>query len=126
MNIEQLNYFSKEIIDACFKVHKELGPGLLESVYDICLAKELSLKAMNYQRQVMLPVVYKGEELSLDFRIDFIIENEIIVELKAMECILPVHEAQLLTYLKLSQKRLGLLINFNVPLLKNGIKRMIL
>ena len=98
---------------------------MLESVYEICLVKELILTGCKVERQVYLPVVYKSEELKLDFRIDLLVENEIVVELKAIDGILPVHQAQLLTYLKLSGKKLGLLINFNVPLIKDGIKRMI-
>jgi len=125
MRIEELNIISGKIVDCAFKVHTELGPGLLESVYEICLVKELILTGCKVERQVYLPVVYKSEELKLDFRIDLLVENEIVVELKAIDGILPVHQAQLLTYLKLSGKKLGLLINFNVPLIKDGIKRMI-
>lgn len=126
MNIDQLNIITGKIVDCAIRVHKELGPGLLESVYEICLVKELIAIGLRVERQVYLPVTYKGEELKLDFRIDLLAENEIVIELKAIEGILPVHEAQLLTYLKLSGKKIGLLINFNVPLMKNGIKRMIL
>lgn len=126
MKIEELNIISGKIVDCAFKVHSELGPGLLESVYEICLMKELYSVGCSVERQVYLPVIYKGEELKLDFRIDLLVQNEIVVELKAIDGILPVHQAQLLTYLKLSGKRLGLLINFNVPLIKDGIKRMIL
>lgn len=126
MKIEELNIVTGQIIDCSYQVHKELGPGLLESVYEVCLAKELISKGLFIERQVMLPVVYKGEKLNLDFRIDILVEKEVLIELKAIEGILPVHEAQILTYLKLSGKKIGLLINFNVPLIKNGIKRMIL
>ena len=126
MRIEELNVITGQIIDCSYQVHKELGPGLLESVYEVCLAKELITRGLYIERQVMLPVVYKGEKLNLDFRIDILVAKEIVVELKAIDGILPVHEAQLLTYLKLSGKKIGLLINFNVPLIKNGIKRMIL
>ena len=126
MIIDQLNITTGKIVDCSIRVHKELGPGLLESVYEICLIKELIAVGLKVERQVYLPVIYRGEELDLDFRIDLLVENEIVIELKAIEGILPVHEAQLLTYLKLSQKKIGLLINFNVPLMKNGIKRMIL
>ncbi len=125
MNREQLNKFSKFILDSSIEVHRNLGPGLLESVYEVCLCKELSLRDINLQRQVSLPVEYKNEKLDADFRIDVLVENEIIIELKAVEFLLPVHEAQLLTYLKLADKRLGFLINFNVPKLVDGFKRMV-
>src|SRR5262249_9771458 len=123
--IEDLNKITGTILDCSIEVHKQLGPGLLESVYEICLVKELISRGLRVQRQVLLPVVYKNESLDLDFRIDILVENEVIVELKAVEGLLPVHEAQLLTYLKLADKRVGLLINFNEALLKNGFKRMI-
>jgi GxxExxY protein len=106
-------------------VHRNLGPGLLESVYEVCLCKELNLRDINLQRQISLPVEYKNEKLDVDFRIDVLVENEIIIELKAVEFLLPVHEAQLLTYLKLADKRLGFLINFNVPKLVDGFKRRV-
>jgi GxxExxY protein len=122
---EYLNKLSGIILDCSIEVHRNLGPGLLESVYEICLCKELSLKGIKYERQVLLPVNYKGEKLDADFRIDILVENEIIVELKSVEQMIPVYEAQLLTYLKLANKKLGLLINFNVPKLKDGFKRML-
>lgn len=125
MTREELNHLSGEIIDACFSVHSELGPGLLESVYEICLAKELLSRGIHFERQVALPVLYKGEQLDAGFRIDFLVGGQIVVELKAVEQLLAVHEAQLLTYLKLANKRLGLLINFNVPVIRKGIKRMV-
>ena len=125
MELQELNTISAKIIDAAIEVHKELEPGLLESVYEICLAKEIIKRGSFVQRQVCLPVVYKGEALGLDFRIDLFVQNEIIVEIKSSEGINPVFEAQLLTYLKLANKRLGLLLNFNEALLKNGIKRML-
>ncbi len=125
LSIDELNSISSQIIGCAIEVHKELGPGLLESVYEVCLAKELRSRNLDVQRQVFLPVVYKGESLNLDFRIDLLVNDEVVVELKAMEEILPVHEAQLLTYLKLSDKRLGLIINFNQATLKEGIKRML-
>jgi GxxExxY protein len=106
-------------------VHRNLGPGLLESVYEVCLCKELNLRDINLQRQISLPVEYKNEKLDADFRIDVLVENEIIIELKAVEFLLPVHEAQLLTYLKLADRRLGFLINFNVPKLVDGFKRRV-
>lgn len=119
------NELSREIIEACIEVHKELGPGLLESVYEICLISVLQKKKLKVQSQVSLPVVFKGEKLKKEFIIDLLIEDKIIVELKSLEVILPVHEAQLVSYLMLADKKLGLLINFNVPLLVKGIKRKI-
>jgi GxxExxY protein len=124
-NEYSLNSISGAIVDCSIRVHRELGPGLLESVYEVCLMKELISEGLTVRRQVALPVFYKGENIGLDFKIDLLVEDEVIVELKTVDSILPVHEAQLLTYLKLSEKRLGLLINFNVKLLKDGIKRMI-
>jgi GxxExxY protein len=120
-----LNTITAKILDACIEVHKNLGPGLLESVYEYCLHKELESRGIKVKQQVYLPVVYKGEEIELNFRIDLLVEDEIVIELKSVETILPIHEAQILTYLKLADKKLGLLINFNVPLLKNGFKRFI-
>jgi GxxExxY protein len=116
----------KEIVDAAYKVHKELGPGLLESVYEACLTHELTKRGLKVDTQIELPVHYETVRLDIGFRLDLLVENEIIVELKAVETMIPLFEAQLLTYLKLTGKRLGLLINFNVPLIKNGIKRLIL
>lgn len=98
---------------------------MLESVYEVCLAKELLLRNIKFDRQVVLPVLYKNELLKLDFRIDILVEHEIIIELKAVESLLPVHEAQLITYMKLANKRLGLLINFNQASLREGIKRRV-
>lgn len=119
------NILSGKILDACIEVHKQLGPGLLESVYEICLCKELLNHNIHFQRQVYLPVMYKNEQLDADFRIDILVEDEILIELKAVEILLPVHHAQILTYLKLYNKRLGLLINFNTPKLVDGFKRII-
>ena len=122
---EEYNQLTSKIIECCIEVHKELGPGLMESVYEICCVKELRKAGLNVQRQVALPVTYKGEQLTKDFFIDLLIEDVIILELKSVEALLPIHEAQLVTYLKLADKKLGLLINFNVILLKQGIKRKI-
>jgi GxxExxY protein len=116
---------SGEIISAAIAVHKELGPGLLESVYEHCLMEELKSMGINAKNQVPLPLLYKGTKLAKAFYIDILVEDLIIIELKAVETILPVHEVQLVTYLKLAKKKLGLLINFYVPVLKNGIKRKI-
>jgi len=119
------NCLSEKIIQSCIEVHKELGPGLMESVYEICLLSVLKKKNIFVENQVNLPVFFKGENLNKIFIIDLLVENKIILELKSVETILPVHEAQLVTYLKLSDKKLGLLINFNVALLKDGIRRRI-
>jgi GxxExxY protein len=119
------NILSGKILDACIEVHKELGPGLLESVYEVCLCKELMNRNIHFQRQVYLPVTYKNEELETNFRIDVLVEEEIIIELKAIDILLPVHHAQILTYLKLHNKRLGILVNFNTPKLIDGFKRII-
>jgi len=125
MNRERLNYLGGEILDASIHVHKELGPGLLESVYQWCLYLELTSRGISVKQEVSVPVIYKGKFSGKEFRIDLLVENEIIIELKAVEFVLPVHEAQLITYLKLADKRLGYLINFNVPVLKEGFKRYV-
>jgi GxxExxY protein len=119
------NQLTDVIIQSAIEVHKELGPGLLESVYEVCLVSVLRSKGLSVRKQISLPVFFKGEELDKDFTIDILVNDLVILELKAVECILPVHEAQLVTYLKLSSKKLGLLINFNVPFLKEGIRRKI-
>lgn len=115
----------KEIVDAAFQVHSALGPGLLESVYEACLAEELALRALRVDAQRPVSVLYRERKLDVGFKLDLLVEDLVVVEVKAVEKSLPVHEAQLLTYLRLSGKRLGYLINFNVPLLKEGIKRMV-
>jgi len=125
MNNEKLNSLARQIVDASISVHKEMGPGLLESVYEYCLLKELENRGINAINQVSVPLFYKGELLTKDFRIDILVENEIILELKAVEIILPVHEAQIISYLKLADKRLGFLLNFNVELMRNGIRRFV-
>lgn len=112
-------------MDAAFAVHSALGPGLLESVYEQCLAAELELRNIPFQRQIAMPVLYRGMRLEAGFRIDLLVGGLIVVEVKATETTLPIHEAQLVTYLKLSGYRLGLLINFNVKLIKDGIRRRI-
>jgi GxxExxY protein len=114
------------IIGAAIEVHRALGPGLLESAYEECLCHELHLQGLRFERQVDLPVSYKGLLLSCGYKIDLIVEQEVVLELKAVEAILPIHEAQLLTYLKLSGKHVGLLINFNTPILTRGIRRIVL
>ncbi|MEM1212261.1 MAG: GxxExxY protein [Planctomycetota bacterium] len=113
------------VIGAAIEVHQSLGPGLLESAYETCLAKELSLRNIPYERQVALPVQYKGEALDAGYRLDLVIDHQIILELKSVDQLMPIHTAQLLTYLKLSNLRIGYLFNFNVPLFKDGIKRII-
>ncbi|MFU8894106.1 MAG: GxxExxY protein [Luteolibacter sp.] len=124
---EQLNALSASIIDAAIEVHREFGPGLLERVYEAALAKELALRGIKALRQVEVGVIYKGEKLDEEgYRIDILVEDEIVIELKTVPELLPIHQAQLHTYMKLSDNCLGLLINFNVPLLKNGIKRHVI
>jgi GxxExxY protein len=114
------------VIGAAIEVHREMGPGLLESVYQKCLEVELKLRGIVFQAQARLPLVYKGIPIDAeDLRMDVYLPGQLVVELKAVEKLLPVHEAQLLTYLRLSQTHVGLLINFNVPVLKDGIKRMV-
>ena len=117
---------ARQIVDAAFKVHSTLGPGLLESVYEVCLVHELSKRGLKVLRQVSLPVIYDGLQLDAGFRLDLLVSDCVIVELKVVELLLAIHRAQLLTYLKLSGHRLGFLINFNVPLIKDGIIRLAL
>ena len=123
---ERVDFLSNRVINAAIKVHKELGPGLIESVYETCLFYELQKAQIVSERQVKLPIVYDGVTLDAELRLDIWIERSLILEIKAVEVVLPVHHAQLMTYLKLTRNRLGLLINFNVPLLKNGLKRIAL
>lgn len=125
MEKEEYDNISKEIIDTCITVHRAMGPGLLESVYEMCLMKEFELRGIKAQNQVTIPLVYKGFELSKEFKIDILVENEIIMELKSSEVLHPVYEAQIISYLRLTDKKLGYLINFNVPLVKQGIKRFV-
>ena len=114
-----------EIIGAAIEVHKQLGPGLLESVYEECLEHDLKQQGLTVDRQVQLPINYKGKELSSKLRIDLLVNQQFVVELKSIQKIEPIHEAQVLTYLKLSKKKVGLLLNFNVPVMKQGIRRFI-
>ncbi len=113
------------VIGAAIEVHREMGPGLLESVYQKCLERELKLQGISFQPQVRLPLVYKGESLDEEYILDIYFPGKLVVELKAVERLLPIHDAQLLTYLRLTQTRVGLLINFNVPVLKDGLKRLV-
>ncbi len=122
----KINELTQEIIGAGIEVHKVLGPGLLESTYEECLCKEFELRGIKYQRQKPLPVTYKGYNLDCGYRLDILVENALVIEIKSVEKLLPIHEAQILTYLKLGNWKIGLLINFNVPLLKYGIKRKVL
>jgi GxxExxY protein len=119
-----LNEITGEIIGSAIEVHKILGPGLLEAVYEECLCRELETRSIAVDRQREVPIKYKGERLDAEYRLDLLVENTVIVELKTCDQLLPIHEAQLLTYLKLSNMEVGLLINFNVPVLKDGIKRL--
>ena len=119
----ELNQITEKIIGCAIEVHKCLGPGLLESAYEECLSYELKNIGLGINRQVAVPVVYKDIKLECGYRIDILVENSIIIELKSIETFAPVHEAQILTYMKFANKTIGLLINFNVTLLKNGLKR---
>jgi len=121
----ELNDITEKIIGSAIKVHRALGPGLLESTYEVCLFHEVKKSGLNIEKQVPLPVIYDGIYLDAGYRLDILVEEKVIVELKSVERILPIHEAQLLTYLKLADKKIGLLINFNVTLLKKGIVRKI-
>lgn len=115
---------SEEVIGACIEVHRHLGPGLLESVYERCLCHELALRNIRFERQIALPVRYKEMSLDCGYRLDLVVETTVLIELKSVERLLPLHQAQLLTYLKLTGLQVGLLINFNVPVLKEGLRRM--
>ena len=115
---------TEKIIGAAIEVHRHLGPGLLESTYETCLAKEFEARAIKYERQKVCPITYKGDPLEDIFRIDFLVENEIVVEIKAVDSFSPIHLAQTLTYLRFLKRRTALLLNFNVPILKDGLKRI--
>lgn len=117
---------TQKIIGAAMEVHKELGPGLLENVYQVCLAREFALQKLAFAQEQVLPIIYKGFQVENQYRADFIVENKVVVELKAVEGVLPVHEAQLLTYMRLANCRVGLLLNFNVAVLKHGVTRRVL
>ena len=125
MKREEYNKLSKEILDSAITVHKEMGPGLLESVYEYCLLAELRSRGIKAEGQVLLPLYYKGKKVGKDFRMDILVENEIIIEIKSKDIMLPVHEAQIISYLKLADKWLGFLINFNVALMKDGFRRFV-
>jgi len=115
-----------KIVDCAVKVHKQLGPGLLESAYEECLYQELMECGISSIKQVPMPFIYKGRKLELGYRLDLLVEDKVVIEVKSVECLNPVHTAQLMTYLKLSGCKIGLLINFNVAFLKEGIKRIII
>jgi GxxExxY protein len=124
--MQELNQITEGIIGTAIEVHRTIGPGLLESAYEECLCRELSLRQIGFRRQVPLPIRYKDVLLDCGYRLDLLVMEQVVVELKSIEKIEPLHEAQLLSYLKLSRYKIGLLINFNVPLLKDGIIRRIL
>ena len=126
MDIEQRDALTERIIGCGMAVHRALGPGLLESAYEECLCYELKANGIAFEHQVPLPVVYRGVEIDCAYRMDIVVENRVVLELKAVDALLPIHEAQLLTYLKLSGYKTGLLINFHVAVLRNGIKRRVL
>ena len=122
----ELSALSGEVIDAAIKVHRHLGPGLLESVYERCLCHELLCRGIPFKSQLAIPILYEGIVIDSGLRIDLVVDGKLIVELKAVERLIPLHASQILTYLKLSSLRLGLLLNFNVPVLRDGIKRLAL
>ena len=115
---------ARKAVDAVFHLHTELGPGLLESVYGNCLEEEFRHRAINYRREVPIPLNYRSRQLDVGFRADFIVEDKLLIELKVVEGIIPIHQAQVITYLKLSKFKLGLLVNLNVPRIKDGIRRL--
>jgi len=121
---KSVNGLTEKIIGAAIEVHRELGPGLLESAYEECLAHELTLRRVPFKRQQSLPITYKAVKLDCGYRLDLLVEQRVIVEIKAVERIIPIHQSQLLSYLRLSRIKWGLLLNFNVPVLRQGIRRM--
>lgn len=124
MDISAINHFSGQVVDSALAVHSALGPGLLESTYQACLAYELRKRGLTVREEVALPVIYDTKRLEIGYRIDLLVQDMVVVEIKSIEAIAPIHRAQLLSYLKLSGKPLGLLLNFNVTLMKQGIVRM--
>ena len=123
--ILDVNKTTEAIIGAAIEVHRHPGPGLLESAYEECLCEELFLRKLPFKRQIALPVAYKSKKLDIGYRIDLLVNHEVVVELKTVESILPIHEAQILTYMRLGGWQVGLILNFNVTILKNGIKRIV-
>jgi GxxExxY protein len=124
--MKNLNQLTEAIIGAAMEVHRTLGPGLLESTYEMCLCRELSIRGISFERQVPIAVEYKGVKLDCGYRADIVVDGMILVEIKAIDSLLPIHDAQLLSYLKLGGWKIGLLINFNVEMLKNGLRRRVL
>jgi GxxExxY protein len=122
----RINPLTKDIIGASIEVHRGLGPGLLESAYEACLCHELAMRGLSFERQRALPVLYKGLNLDCGYRLDILVEDLAVVEVKAVDALLPIHSAQLLTYLKLGRWPVGLLLNFNVAVLTKGVKRLVL
>jgi GxxExxY protein len=122
---QYMNHISGLVVQAAFAVHSQLGPGLLESVYEKCMAHAIQQRGLSVQRQIVLPVIFEGLKIDTGLRLDMLVDKCVVVEVKAVETVLPVHKAQLLTYLRLSGQRLGLLVNFNVRMIKNGITRMV-
>ena len=125
MDKEEIEQIARQVVDVSLKVHRELGPGLLESTYQACFVHELRDQGIDVRCEVVLPVHYRGLEIEIGYRIDVLVADCIIVENKSVRALAPIHEAQLLTYLRLSGNRLGFLVNWNVPLIKDGIKRMV-
>jgi GxxExxY protein len=123
---EDIERLARLVLDGAFAVHRTLGPGLLESVYEACMAIELEQRAVRFKRQCGVSIEYEGRRIEPAYRIDLLVDDQVVVEIKAVEKLLPIHEAQMLTYLKLARKRLGLLINFNAPLLRDGFRRLVL
>jgi len=125
MEKQEMEYYAKQIVNSAYRIHKELGPGLLESVYQYCMMEELKLNGVKAEQEVSIPLYYRNKKLEKEFRIDILVQSEIIIEIKAVENLLPVHAAQLISYMKLSDKQLGFLINFNVTTFKEGIRRYV-
>lgn len=125
MKKEQIEIIGREIVQSSYYVHKEMGPGLLESIYQACLSEELAYRRIHVEKEVFVPLFYRHKPVQKDFRLDILVEKEIILEIKAIEAIAPIHIAQLLSYLKLADKWLGFLLNFNVPVMKEGIRRIV-
>ena len=125
MSKQEYERLATIIVDACFKIHKKYGPGLLESAYQACLVYELKKRGLSVQAEVPLPLIYEEVKLDCGYRLDIVVENCILIELKSVEQLAPIHSAQIITYLKLSKMKMGFLVNFNVPLIKDGIKRFV-
>jgi GxxExxY protein len=123
---QEVNQITGKVIECCYQVHRHLGPGLLENIYELCLIEELKNAQIQYQRQVDIPIIYRGKTIYTALRLDLLIEKHVVVELKAVEKLLPIHQAQLITYLKLAKYPVGLLVNFNVNMIQQGVKRVVL